>query len=107
MGEFVTVEVHEEFVKRMPYPITKEGQKDFIELVLRESKKRNLTAVCYWEPCWIPIGRKICWASEAAEEYTGDVGKDTRNEWANQCLFDYQGNALPAFFSFKLGEEDD
>ena len=98
---------NEEFVKRMPYPITKEGQKDFIELVLRESKKRNLTAVCYWEPCWIPIGRKICWASEAAEEYTGDVGKDTRNEWANQCLFDYQGNALPAFFSFKLGEEDD
>ena len=35
------------------------------------------------------------------DEYINEEGKSTANEWANQCLFDYQGKKLPAFDVFK------
>ena len=65
------------------------------------AKINKLDGVFYWEPMWIP-GKNICWASVSGEEYINEAGKATRNEWANQCLFDYDGNKLPAFDEFKL-----
>ena len=49
--------------------------------------------VFYWEPAWIPVARSG-WATEASLKYMQDKGP-CGNEWANQALFDYDGNVLP------------
>lgn len=86
----------------IPYPITPDGQAEFIEAFLNECKKYPfIEGVVYWEPLWIP-GDNICWASEEGQNFIHETGKSTRNEWANQCLFDYSGNMLPGFNKFKL-----
>lgn len=83
------------------YPISPEGQAKFIRSFLRMASERNIDGVFYWEPLWLP-GEGICWASEAGQRYIHEEGKSTSNEWANQCLFDYEGRLLPAFDEFKL-----
>lgn len=84
-------------VEKVEYPMTPEGQKAFMERVnqvLEAVPENRGTGYYYWEPAWIPV--KGCgWATEAALEYTGEKGPGG-NEWANQALFDYNGNALPA-----------
>ena len=84
-----------------PYPLTKEGQKDFIVNLLRKAKEHGVGAIYYWEPFWLPLPG-LCWASEEGEAFTGETGKPTHNEWANQCLFDYEGNATPGLDAYKL-----
>ena len=91
----------EDFLKLMPYYPDKEGQAKFVSEFLRLAKEHHLVGACYWEPLWVP-GEGICWASKAGQEYQHDTSKDTRNEWANQCLFDYEGNALPALDEYKI-----
>ena len=83
------------------YPFNPEGQRRFIKDFLELAKLNKLDGVFYWEPLWIP-GKEICWASVEGEEYINETNKPTRNEWANQCLFDYDGNKLPSFDEFKL-----
>ena len=90
------------------YPLTSDGQSHFVEDFLNLAEAHGIEGVYYWEPLWIP-GEGICWASEEAMEYTGDAErfakegrvKSTRNEWANQCLFNYHGRKLPAFDKYK------
>lgn len=82
------------------YPVSPQGQAKFTEEFLKRSKAHGIKAVVWWEPLWIP-GDGICWASKAGQEYIGETGKSTRNEWANQCLYDYSGKKLPAFDKFK------
>ena len=82
------------------YPISREGQKRFTEKFLSLAEAHGIEAVFWWEPLWIP-GDGICWASEVAMKYIHEEGKSARNEWANQCLFDYKGRKLPAFDVFK------
>ena len=82
------------------YPISAEGQKRFTERFLQLAEEHGIEAVFWWEPLWIP-GEGICWASEIAMKYIHEEGKSARNEWANQCLFDYKGQMLPAFDAFK------
>lgn len=81
------------------YPLTPQGQAAFVRDFLREAEQNGIDGVFYWEPLWLP-GEGICWASEAAQRYIGEEGKSTANEWANQCLFDYSGQKLPAFDQF-------
>ena len=81
------------------YPLTPEGQAAYIENFLSMAQDHAIDGVFYWEPLWLP-GEHICWASEAGQAYIHEEGKDTSNEWANQCLFDYEGNLLPAFHKF-------
>ncbi len=85
----------EELVAKVPYPMTKEGQaafmKDIMELIVSIKGGRGFY---YWEPAWIPVPG-CGWASDAALEYTKEKGPGG-NEWANQALFDYEGNSLPA-----------
>lgn len=90
-----------EFLPYMPYPATKEGQALFIKNFIILAKEHQLEGAFYWEPMWVP-GEGICWASKEAQIYQQDTRKDTRNEWANQCLFDYEANALPAVDEYKL-----
>lgn len=86
-----------ELAAKVPYPMTKEGQKAFL-LGLFEKMKQvpggKVTGFFYWEAAWIPVAGSG-WASEAAITYMGEKGPGG-NEWANQALFDYDGNALPA-----------
>lgn len=82
------------------YPVTPDGQAEFIRDFLEAARDNEIAGIFYWEPLWLP-GEGICWASPAGQKYINEEGKSTSNEWANQCLFDYFGNKLPAFDEFK------
>lgn len=87
----------QELTEKLDYPMTKEGQKAFMEHINRilENVPGNLgRGYYYWEPAWIPVPG-VGWATWEALEYTGEKGP-CGNEWANQALFDYDGNVLPA-----------
>lgn len=90
----------EEFITHMPYPPIKEGQAKFIKEFVRLAKEHKMEGIFYWEPIWVP-GKGICWASKEAQKYQHDVRSYTRNDWANQCLYDYEANALPAVDEYK------
>ncbi len=84
-------------VEKIEYPMTVQGQCDFMEDFLNrishiEGGKGK--GFFYWEPAWIPVAGSG-WATPASLKYIQDPGP-CGNEWANQALFDYQGNALPA-----------
>lgn len=87
-----------ELVDKIEYPMTKQGQYDFMEAFLNRishiygNKGRGFF---YWEPAWIPVAGSG-WATPASLAYMKDPGP-CGNEWANQALFDYDGNALPAW----------
>lgn len=83
------------------YPLTLEGQRDFIKNLLIHAKEHGVEAVMYWEPLWLPLPG-LEWASKVGEEYIHETHKPTHNEWANQCLFDYNGDATPGLDEFKL-----
>ncbi|MEU6250995.1 glycosyl hydrolase 53 family protein [Glycomyces sp. NPDC047010] len=51
--------------------------------------------IVYWEPAWLPVAGTT-WASRAGMEYGDDVVDEAGNSWANQALFDFDGNALPS-----------
>lgn len=84
-------------VEKIEYPMTKQGQADFMLDFMR--RVANVPHNCgkgffYWEPAWIPVPGSG-WATKASLEYINDPGP-CGNEWANQALFDYDGNALPS-----------
>ena len=83
-----------------PYPLTREGQRCFVRDILAcvASLPRGI-GVFYWEPGWLPVPGST-WATEAARQYMHETDKPGGNEWANQCLFDYAGNANPALSEF-------
>ncbi len=86
-----------------PYPLSIEGQRDFVKELLRLVKgldKGYGKGVYYWEPAWLPV-KGSTWATEAARAYMNESHKPGGNEWANQCIFDYEGNATPALEEFK------
>lgn len=83
-------------VEKIEYPMTKQGQYDFMEDFLNRIshiKGGKGRGFFYWEPAWIPV-KDSGWATQASLKYIEDPGP-CGNEWANQALFDYDGNALP------------
>lgn len=88
----------QELVNQIEYSMTPEGQAHFMQDVMKrisnvaDGKGKGFY---YWEPAWIPV-EGSGWANEASLKYIEDKGPGG-NEWANQALFDYRGNALPAF----------
>lgn len=86
-----------ELAEKVPYPMTPEGQcrfmQDIMELI-RDVPDGRGKGFVYWEPAWIPVPGSG-WANEEALIFIGEKGPGG-NEWANQALFDYNGNALPA-----------
>ena len=83
-------------VEKIEYPMTKQGQYDFMEDFLNRIshiKGGKGKGFFYWEPAWIPVPGSG-WATPASLKYIQDPGP-CGNEWANQALFDYEGNALP------------
>ena len=86
-----------ELVEQIAYKMTCEGQSQFIRdmlQIIREVPDGRGKGFYYWEPAWIPVPGSG-WATQSAWEYVGEKGPGG-NEWANQALFDYNGNALPA-----------
>lgn len=87
-----------DLTEKIEYPMTVQGQYDFMEDFLnrishiKDGKGRGFF---YWEPAWIPI-KGSGWATAASLAYMNDPGP-CGNEWANQALFDYNGNALPTW----------
>lgn len=87
----------QELVDKIEYPMAKEGQSRFMKTLLErleEIPEGHGKGFFYWEPAWIPVPGSG-WATESSLQYIEDKGP-CGNEWANQALFDYQGNALPA-----------
>ena len=83
-------------MEKIEYPMTKQGQYDFMEDFLNRIshiKGGKGKGFFYWEPAWIPVPGSG-WATPASLKYMNDPGP-CGNEWANQALFDYDGNALP------------
>lgn len=88
---------NQKLAEKIDYPMTREGQARFMRDVLQ-----MLSGIpdglgegfCYWEPAWLPVPGSE-WATPQAITYMKEKGPGG-NEWANQALFDYDGNALPA-----------
>lgn len=86
----------QELVDKIEYPMTIQGQVDFMEDFLNRVKNvsdNKGVGFFWWEPAWIPVPGSG-WATPASLKYMNDKGP-CGNEWANQALFDYDGNALP------------
>lgn len=83
-------------VEKIEYPMTVQGQCDFMEDFLNRIshiKGDKGKGFFWWEPAWIPV-KGSGWATPASLKYINDPGP-CGNEWANQALFDYDGNTLP------------
>ena len=83
-------------VEKIEFPMTKEGQADFMRTLLARLEtvaEHRARGFFWWEPAWIPVPGSG-WATPASLAYMHDPGP-CGNEWANQALFDYGGNALP------------
>lgn len=91
-----------ELAANVPFPMTEQGQSDFIQAVMDilkgipEGKGRG---IFWWEPAWIPVPGSG-WANKPGWEYVREKGPGG-NEWANQALFDYEGNSLQALKTIK------
>lgn len=85
-------------IENIDYPMTICGQvdftKDFLSRVANVSGNKGC-GFFWWEPAWIPVPGSG-WATKASLEYMHSPGP-IGNEWANQALFDYEGNALPTW----------
>jgi len=87
--------VKPELAAKAEYPMTLQGQCDFMQdFLTRISRVKGARGFYYWEPGWLPVPGSG-WANEEALAYIEEKGPGG-NEWANQALFDYDGNALPA-----------
>ena len=89
--------VKPELAAKVPFSMTPEGQAAFMERLMEviDRVPGGLgQGFIYWEPACLPVPG-LEWATEAGIAYMREKGPGG-NEWANQALFDYEGNALPA-----------
>lgn len=85
------------------YPATIDGQSRFLTdltaVVASVPDGRGL-GIVYWEPAWLPVTGSS-WASPAGMNYGNDVA-EPGNPWANQALFDFEGNALASLKALRV-----
>lgn len=84
-------------VEKIEFPMTVQGQADFTKTLLEKLEtvaEHRCRGFFWWEAAWIPVAGSG-WATPASLAYMNDPGP-CGNEWANQALFDYDGNVLPA-----------
>jgi len=96
-GERKGMATKPEVAARAQHPLTIRGQCDFLRDLIRRIRRvegGRGRGFFYWEPAWLPVKGSTS-ATPAGWAYSGDPGPGG-NEWANQALFDYDGNALPA-----------
>lgn len=81
---------------------TRLGQSMFMTQLMnriRNVKNQRGKGFFYWEPAWLPVEGST-WSTIEGRKYIGDVSEGG-NSWANQALFDFNGNALPALKSIR------
>lgn len=86
-----------ELARKVPFSMTADGQAAFLQALMElvYSVPGQLgRGFIYWEPAWLPV-KGTGWSTKAGCDYIGETCFGG-NEWANQALFDYHGNALPA-----------
>ncbi len=94
-GERKGMATKPELAAKVEYPMTPKGQSGFMQdFMARISGIDGASGFYYWEPAWLPVPGSG-WASPEALTYMEEKGPGG-NEWANQALFDYDGNALEA-----------
>lgn len=84
------------------YPATAEGQKDYLKdlmNVISNVPENKGAGMFYWEPAWIPVNG-AGWATQAGMNYINEYTVEG-NEWENQALFDFNGNALSSLIAFR------
>ena len=80
---------------RIPFPITKQGQVDYLKKLLQLCVNAGVEYAFYWEPCWILLPDSG-WAKPAGQIYCGlEPVENADNDWANETLFDFSGEATP------------
>ena len=87
---------NEKTAAAVPYPMTPEGQCAFLRdlwAVIRSVPNGLGRGFVWWEPAWLPV-KGSGWTTQAGLAYVREAGPGG-NEWANQGMFDYDGNALP------------
>jgi arabinogalactan endo-1,4-beta-galactosidase len=97
MAEKRGLAANEKTAAEVPYPMTPEGQCLFLRdlwEVICSVPNELCRGFVWWEPAWLPV-KGSGWTTPAGLEYIHERGPGG-NEWANQALFDYDGNALPA-----------
>jgi arabinogalactan endo-1,4-beta-galactosidase len=67
---------------------------------IKEVPNNKGTGFFYWEPLW--YNGAVSWATQAGMNYLG-VTDQTGNEWDNQAMFDFNGNALSSLKAFSIG----
>lgn len=75
-----------ELVEKLEYPMTKEGQADFMKDIMRRiASVPGGQGFFYWEPGWIPVPG-CGWATDAALAYTGEKGREEMSGQIRRCL---------------------
>ena len=83
-----------ELMDKLEYGVSKEAQCAFYKDLLQMIKEtEGLVGFIYWGGELIPKNGSS-WSSYEGIEYTKEKGP-IGNEWANQAVFDYDGNSLP------------
>ena len=91
-----------ELAEQAGVDMTPEGQSAFLQRLMETIQtvpEGRGKGFIYWEPCWLPVPGSQ-WASDEAIAYMKEKGPGG-NEWANQALFDYEGNSLPALTTIR------
>ena len=84
---------------KVPFPLTKEGQAGYLKTLLGICKELGIGRVFYWEPAWVLLPNQG-WALDAGQIYCGLTPTPGQNDWANETLFDFDGNANPGIDVF-------
>ena len=84
---------------RIPFPQTKEGQRDYIAMMLKICKELGIGMIFYWEPAWIYMPGNG-WAKPAGERYCGLTPSEPVNTWVIETFFDLKGEANPSIDVF-------
>lgn len=89
-----------ELLCNLEYTVSKQGQCDYFnDLCKCINKIDKLEGFIYWGSELIP-NNGSGWATYEGIEYMHEKGP-LGNEWANQAVFDYEGNSLPILDTIK------
>lgn len=92
--------LNSKLIENLPFEISEEGQCQYIEDLMKTIESiEKCKGFIYWGGECIPV-EGCGWATAEALEYIEEKGPGG-NEWANQALFDYGGNVLPAVKKIK------
>ena len=91
-----------ELLKNLPFEVSETGQAEYMHYLMGlidDVKDNRGKGFIYWGAEMIPVPG-FTWASDEAIDYMHEKGPGG-NEWANQALFDYDGNALKVLETVK------